>query len=78
MKDGVASVYISLEDFENFIKEKGNFKEDTLLVIGRPILSSEDVIFNIAFSETGVHPKEWGGSGMEKVNKIKESWNEIK
>jgi hypothetical protein len=76
MKDGFATVYVEWDDLRTLIVEKGFFQDDAMLVIGRPSMPSPEtgeIEFEVAFSETDVHPDEWA-SKKEEVDKIHDSW----
>lgn len=78
MKDGIGTIYISVEDFFEFIREKAGIPETTSTIIGRPRwINPEEIEIDYAFSESeDVTPEDWGGEHGERVKEISAQWDD--
>jgi hypothetical protein len=76
MKDGIGTIYISIEEFFEFIREKAGIDESTTIIIGRPRwLDPEEIEIDYAFSETTVPPDDWAGESGKRVKDINSQWD---
>ena len=75
MKEGFATVYISIDEFIDFIKKMGNFKSSDSIVVGLPQWNNpEEIEIDVAFSESQASPDEWAGEDGAKVEAINKQW----
>lgn len=78
MKDGIGTIYIPAEEFFEFIRKQADLPKITSTVIGRPKwINPEEIEIDYAFTDCeAITPEDWGGTPGQKVQEIKDQWNE--